>query len=268
MRGKIFVNYRRDDSAANALAIASYLERAFGGARVFIDVDRLRAGQNFPQELEKRLSECAVMVCLIGPGWLDARNEEGARRRDDPKDWVRLEIERALARGLTVIPVLVEGACLPKAGNLPDTLKPLVELHAVSIATNSFRSDMAGLTRDIHEIASGAPWRWIGAGAGASALAAAAIFALSPHGATPTPTPHLQETPGSSATIEDQPEEAVDIVVHDGNAPAEPRRSAAEERKHAEAIKLKVSGDKYREKQDHDRAIEDYNRAINLVDRI
>ena len=185
MGGKIFVNYRREDCAANAVAISAYLERAFGSARVFIDVDRLRPGQNFPQELEKRLSACKVTLCLIGPGWLDARDENGNRRIDNPQDWVRLEIERALARNVVVIPVLVEGASLSKASELPETLRPLVQRQAAEITTNNFRNDMAGLTRDVRAIVGGTPWGWIGAGAAALVLAAIAVLALFIRGGTP-----------------------------------------------------------------------------------
>ena len=79
MANKIFVSYRREDSAANALGISQYLEREFGGKNVFIDVD-LRAGAKFPVVLEQRLRECGVVLVLIGPHWLEARDAEGNRR--------------------------------------------------------------------------------------------------------------------------------------------------------------------------------------------
>ncbi|MGH8639693.1 MAG: toll/interleukin-1 receptor domain-containing protein, partial [Burkholderiales bacterium] len=109
MHRKIFISYRRQDSAANALGIGQYLEHEFGRRNVFIDVD-MRAGAKFPEVLEERLAECKVMVVLIGPDWLDARDELGNRRLEDPTDWVRLEISRALRRNITVIPVRVNGA--------------------------------------------------------------------------------------------------------------------------------------------------------------
>lgn len=147
--GKIFVNYRRDDSAPHALSIAQYLERRFGSRNVFIDIDRMRAGQDFYDVLEQRLAVCDVMLAVIGPSWREARDSAGRHRLDDRDDWVRVEVARALARGVTVVPVLVGGAVLPKPSDLPDDLKPLVKRHAVTISTNSFRSDMAGLERDL-----------------------------------------------------------------------------------------------------------------------
>jgi TIR domain len=109
MPQKIFISYRREDSAANALGIGQYLGNEFGRKNVFIDVD-MRAGVKFPVVLEQRLAECKVMLVLIGPDWLNALDEKGQRRIDDPNDWVRLEISHALKRNITVIPVRISGA--------------------------------------------------------------------------------------------------------------------------------------------------------------
>jgi TIR domain len=146
---QIFVNYRRDDSAPHALNVAQYLEREFGGANVFLDIDRLRADEKFSRVLEERLAASAVMIAIIGPQWLTATDDDGQRRLDDPEDWVRMEISRALARGIPVIPVLVAGAPLPKKGQLPEALRPLIEHHVATLTTNGFRNEMAGLARDI-----------------------------------------------------------------------------------------------------------------------
>ena len=109
MSQKIFISYHRDDSAASAIGISQSLENEFGGKNVFIDVD-MRAGAKFPDVLETRLAECKVMLVLIGPGWIDARDEQGHRQLDNPDDWVRLEIAHALKRKITVIPVQINRA--------------------------------------------------------------------------------------------------------------------------------------------------------------
>jgi hypothetical protein len=148
--GKIFINYRRDDSAPYAVSIAQYLENAFGKDNVFLDVDRLRPGQHFPDVLNERLRDCKVMVVLIGPTWLDGRDEAtGSRRIDNPSDWVRLEIAAALAQGVHVIPILVGGGQFPPAHSLPGELRPLADRHHLVLTTNSFRYEMAGLAKDI-----------------------------------------------------------------------------------------------------------------------
>ena len=150
MPEKIFISYRRDDTAANALGIEQYLERQFGHNNVFIDVD-LRAGLNFPAVLEQRLAQCRIMLVLIGPGWLKASDATGRRQLDDPNDWVRIEIARALKRGITVIPVRVGSANLPSRSELPEEISGLLDHQAAIVRNEAFRNDMAGLTRDIRE---------------------------------------------------------------------------------------------------------------------
>jgi hypothetical protein len=152
MAGKIFISYRRDDSAPHAMSIAQYLERQFGSNTVFIDVDQIRAGENFVSVLNNRLGLSNVMLAIIGPHWVKARDASGKRRLDDPNDWVRLEVASALIKGIRVIPVQVAGAKLPKEEELPDDLKPLVKRQAAIVSTNNFRHEMAGLAGDIGTI--------------------------------------------------------------------------------------------------------------------
>ena len=128
----------------------------------FIDID-MRAGTKFPTVLEQRLAECKVMVVLIGPDWLNSRDGQGQRRLDNPDDWVRLEIGHALKRNITVIPVRVNGVDLPPKTALPEEIRGLLDHQAVSVSTSSFRSDMAGLSKDIRSIPSPWPWRRFGA---------------------------------------------------------------------------------------------------------
>ena len=168
MPQKIFISYRREDAGANALGISQYLEHEFGRKNVFIDID-MRAGTNFPAVLEQRLAECKVMLVLIGPEWLNARDEQGHRRLDIPDDWVRLEIARALKRNITVIPVRVNGATLPLRETLPEDIRGLLDHQAVSVTLAGFRNEMSGLVRDIRSIPSPKP-SWLRYGAIAAGL--------------------------------------------------------------------------------------------------
>jgi TIR domain len=164
VRQKIFISYRRQDTASSALALGlgQYLAREFGKRNVFIDVD-MSAGTNFPAVLEMRLAECKVLLALIGPSWLNAQDDKGQRRLDDPEDWVRLEIARALNRNITVIPVRIGSTELPKRADLPEEIRSLVDHQAAVVTTEGFRNDMAGLTSDIHAIPNQWPWKRIGA---------------------------------------------------------------------------------------------------------
>ena len=179
MPGKIFISYRREDTAANALGIGQYLEHQFGRKNVFIDVD-MRAGTKFPDVLQQRLAECKVLLALIGPNWLRAHDEQGRRRLDRSDDWVRLEIAHALRRGITVIPVRVNGAVLPTREELPDDIRGLLDHQAVSATTTGFRNEMAGLARDIRAIPSAHMWRrWAAAAAGVLVILAASALIYS-----------------------------------------------------------------------------------------
>ena len=85
----------------------------FGKARVFKDVDSIPLGQDFRGHLNDIVGGCAAVLAIIGPKWTDIRNEAGQRRLEDPDDFVRIELEAALARNVPVVPVLVGHAPMP-----------------------------------------------------------------------------------------------------------------------------------------------------------
>src|SRR6185369_6912999 len=156
---KLFVSYRRQDSGANAIGIAQYLEKEFGRKNVYIDVD-MQAGAKFPAVIGERLSECDVMLVLIGPEWLQSTSGVGNPRLYEPDDWVRLEIATALRQPkITIIPVLVNGAQLPEKNALPDDIRGLLDHQAATVTLAGFRHEMAGLVRDIREGQTASKWR-------------------------------------------------------------------------------------------------------------
>jgi len=142
MRQGVFISYRRMDSQAEAGRLFDRLEEALGRDRVFKDVDSIRPGENFPEVIARSLRETEVVLVLIGPRWLLVRGDDGQRRLDDPEDFVRLEVEAALASPKRVIPVLVGGAAMPSPDELPETLRPLVQRNAMHLRPDpDFRPD-------------------------------------------------------------------------------------------------------------------------------
>lgn len=109
----IFISYRRADSDYPAGWLFERLAEHFGRARVFKDVDSLQPGDDFAEVITTAVSSCSALVAVIGERWLTITDEYGRRRLDNPEDFVRLEIEAALTRGVRVIPVLVNGAGMP-----------------------------------------------------------------------------------------------------------------------------------------------------------
>ena len=145
MAPKIFISYRRDDSAGHAGRVHDRLQRAFGRDLLFMDVDSVPLGTNFVEVLAEEINKCDALLAIIGPGWLDARDEKNQRRLENPDDFVRVEIGTALKRGVRVIPVLLEGTHVPKADQLPDDLKGLALRNGLDVRHASFSEDMERL---------------------------------------------------------------------------------------------------------------------------
>jgi len=156
MAGKIFINYRRDDSIGTAGRLNDRLAQSFGRKNLFMDVDNIPAGVDFAEYLQSQVSACDVFLAIIGPNWLDAKDDDGRRRFDNPDDYVAIEIAAALARKIRVIPVLVDGARTPKADKLPDSVKPLVRRNAVEIRNTQFGRDAEALVVKVREALEGA----------------------------------------------------------------------------------------------------------------
>ena len=139
---KIFINYRRDDSAANAGRLYDRLASHFDPDHLFMDIDQIAPGDDFVEVIHEKLRSVQVAVVLIGKHWLDMTDASGRRRLDNPDDFVRLEIVTLLERKIRVIPVLVGGAVMPESSQLPECLAPLTRRHAYEISNNRFHTDV------------------------------------------------------------------------------------------------------------------------------
>ena len=146
----IFITYRRKESRPHARLIFQDLRKRYRRGRVFMDVDGLKPGENFRDKIGRQLEGCTVLLALIGPQWAQVRDEQGALRLHDERDFVRMEIATALQRGITVIPVLIEGARMPPAAGLPVDLHPMLDLHAFTLDLDQhFDSGMDSLAAAI-----------------------------------------------------------------------------------------------------------------------
>lgn len=146
---KIFISYRRDDSAGTAGRVHDRLEREFGPDLLFMDVDAIPLGANFVKVLRNEVSKCDILLAVIGPNWLDARDQQSNRRLDNPDDPVRIEIAAALRRDIPVIPILVDGARGPSKDSLPDDVKELALRNWLDVRHASFHRDMDRLVRSL-----------------------------------------------------------------------------------------------------------------------
>jgi formylglycine-generating enzyme required for sulfatase activity len=139
---RVFISYRHDDSAGHAGRVHDRLVQAFGRDLLFMDEDAIPLGVDFIKVLREEVAKCDVLLAVIGTHWLDARDEEGNRRLDSTADFVRIEIATALQRGIPVIPILLDGAKIPKVQQLPQDLEGLVARNGLDVRHASFHADM------------------------------------------------------------------------------------------------------------------------------
>ncbi len=212
----IFVSYRRNDSEGEAGRLFADLVNHFGEASVFMDVAAIEMGRDYRIAIDQSVATCGVLLAIIGRDWIDAKNEAGQRRLDDPNDFVRLETASALKRVIPVVPVLVQGARMPRPDQLPDDLKELAYRNGVELTHARWGSDVQLLIKGLRpyvedpkkpmepeprRVPTRSWWRYRGAifGFVLSALVAAAVVAymLWP---SPATVPDLTGSTLSAAT--------------------------------------------------------------------
>lgn len=145
---RIFLNYRRDDTLQYAERVYQSLAAQFGAANVFRDVASIQPGENFPAAIERAIASSDVMLALIGRKWLTI-SDKGRRRIFSKEDYVRLEIETAIANKVEIIPLLVDGAEPPNAKDLPKSIAALSKLNIYRV---SWHEEMARLKTRIETI--------------------------------------------------------------------------------------------------------------------
>lgn len=147
---RLFISYRRSDSNEVVGRIYDRLVRDLGEENVFHDFDSIPLGVDFVDFLDAQVQASTGLLAVIGPDWLTVTDDEGLRRLDDPDDFVRIEIELALRRNIPVVPVLVRGAAMPIAADLPESLRQLARRNGISVrADPDFHSDMTALIRKL-----------------------------------------------------------------------------------------------------------------------
>ena len=148
----IFISYRRADSADVTGRINDRLRDHYGQDSIFTDVDSIPFGIDFRTHLDQEVSQCKVLLAVIGNDWISAKDDKDQLRLKDPGDFVRIEIESALKRDIPVIPLLVQGAEIPIADKLPESLENLAFRNGISIRRDpDFHKDMDRLIKGLDQ---------------------------------------------------------------------------------------------------------------------
>ena len=148
---RIFLSYRRKDSAAFTGRLYDRLKEKFSiSESVFFDITGIHAGEKFPKRIQDELEQSNIVIPIIGSEWLRIADNAGKRRLDNPEDWVRKEIEFALAQeDCIVIPVLIDDAQMPSEDELPEGLKSLSSRNAITIRNSKFKMGTKELIQEI-----------------------------------------------------------------------------------------------------------------------
>jgi hypothetical protein len=142
----IFISYRRDDTQGFAGRLEDDLSERFGDAMIFRDCE-IEPGQDFAAQLRATLDAADVALAVVGPRWEAARGSDGARRLEQADDWVRVELETVLARGIPVVPVRVGGARMPAAEALPASLQEFARRQAFPLSDFRWHDEVSELAR-------------------------------------------------------------------------------------------------------------------------
>src|SRR4030095_14830730 len=137
----------REDAEGQAGRLFDDLVMNFGEGSVFMDVAGIEPGRDFRRVIDEHVASCGVLLAMIGKSWIDAKDDSGRRRLDDPMDFVRLETASALKRDIPVVPVLVHGARMPRAEQLPEDLAELACRNGVEVTHARWDSDVQVLIK-------------------------------------------------------------------------------------------------------------------------
>lgn len=146
----IFISYRRGQVTVNvAHRLRDALVERYGDGSAFFDITGVPGGAHFAQVLHEKLQSCCAMVVLIDPRWV---SDEGRRRLHEPNDWVRLEVEAALRRGIAIFPVLLDDTAMPEAAQLPYSMAELSYRQGVEISSKYLADDVVRLFRGVDQV--------------------------------------------------------------------------------------------------------------------
>lgn len=144
-KSRIFISYRRDDSAGYAGRLYDDIAERVGDDRVFRDIDTIEPGQDFIAVLDDALKSVSILLVVIGPDWVSITDDKGQRRLDNPGDFVRMEVAHALSSEVRVIPVLVEDARMPRPPELPEDLQSLTRRQYHELSDSRWEYDVSKL---------------------------------------------------------------------------------------------------------------------------
>jgi hypothetical protein len=248
--GKIFINYRRKQSRDAAGRLFDALSKKFPG-RVFFDLDGVKGFSDWFEALTNQVDGAAAMISVIGKDWLSVLDAKDYPAGETTKDFVRFEIVEALRRNIPVLPVLLDGAAMPAASELPLDMQSMVRWQGMDLHAKRFAEDSAAITRELgrllKEAENGkglAPWKAaalsaaafaVGVAAGPSMLTRLGVIEPITDAGLRAELKDARERAKTAASERDRAAEAKDKAGNDLRAATETAASETSKREAAEA---------------------------------
>ena len=151
MKPKIFISYSREDSGAAAGRLYDHLQRRVGAKRLFKDVDTMEIGVDFADQIKSAIDQSNILILVIGRNFITEQGTTKNNRLFNENNFVRLELEYALAKGKPIVPVLVNGATMPTVADLPESLHPILILHGAFLRNERWRGDFEDLYKSLKD---------------------------------------------------------------------------------------------------------------------
>jgi hypothetical protein len=184
MTARVFISYRTSDGADKATALARDLDALFGQEQIFLDKDDLPAGSRWRDEIARTLHSSPILLVLVTPNYLGARDSNGKRYIERDDDPVRDELAAGLAANAHVIPLMCDGVSeTPSAAVLPAPFDQLAERTWRRLRAYDWREDLARLGDDL------------------SALGLVPRTTPAPLGSAPLPLAALDEVEAAAARV-------------------------------------------------------------------
>ncbi len=153
LKNTIFLSYRRKDTASATGRLHDYLEKEFGADMVFKDIHDIGLGKDFRKAIGDTLRDCKVVLVLIGDRYVSLTDAEGNIRIMNPNDYVNIEVSTALAfkDQKLVIPILINGAPMPKRDQIPKSMEAITWQNAIRLTNDYWKTEMERLVKAIRE---------------------------------------------------------------------------------------------------------------------
>ena len=153
--GRLFISYRREDTADAAGRLCDRLTDVFGTTGVFMDIDSVPLGIDFIEHVTDEISKCRAVIVMIGRHWLTVEDKRGRRRLELESDLVRAEVAAALQQKVPVIPVLVQDAEMPSAEELPENIRTLARRNGIDLSGAAWRAGVERLIKELDRVMKG-----------------------------------------------------------------------------------------------------------------